>query len=457
MALTEAGRRLMSVHARDDATCTINGRRTSLEGHPMARLLDAIRATGLTGTKEGCGEGECGACGVLLDGVLVNSCLTPLAHADGASITTIEGVADRRDAARSPGGVSRVRRRAVRHLHAGHGARGVRAAVADAGADGRGRPRRARREPVPLHRLHAHLRVRARGGEAAMMPLLDDYQLVVPALARRGARRSRAPAGSAAVRRRHRSDGRARGRSSAGRALRQPAELPRAARHRRTTAWRSRDRRADDLHGDPRSALLARDYPLLGMAARETGGVATQNRGTIGGNIANASPAADTPPVLLVYDAELEIVSAAGHAARAVSCGSTAATRRWISRPGEIVGGFIIPQNEAGTRLRRKLLPQSRHAPRAGDLEGLLRRTRSAWTTGAMPGRADRARQRRADRDPRAGHGRRAPRPAARRGHDRRRRADAPRPRSRRSTTSARPRAIARASPRNLLREFLLY
>ena len=59
----------------------------------MARLLDAIRQSGLTGTKEGCGEGECGACAVLLDGVLVNSCLTPLAHADGAAITTIEGVA----------------------------------------------------------------------------------------------------------------------------------------------------------------------------------------------------------------------------------------------------------------------------------------------------------------------------------------------------------------------------
>ena len=74
-------------------SCTLNGRRTVLEGHPMTRLLDAVRRVGLTGTKEGCGEGECGACGVLLDGALVNSCLTPLAHADGASITTIESVA----------------------------------------------------------------------------------------------------------------------------------------------------------------------------------------------------------------------------------------------------------------------------------------------------------------------------------------------------------------------------
>jgi aerobic carbon-monoxide dehydrogenase small subunit len=61
--------------------------------HPMARLLDALRDAGLTGTKEGCGEGECGACAVLLDGELVNSCLTPVAHADGRSVTTIEGVA----------------------------------------------------------------------------------------------------------------------------------------------------------------------------------------------------------------------------------------------------------------------------------------------------------------------------------------------------------------------------
>jgi carbon-monoxide dehydrogenase small subunit len=66
-----------------------------LEGHPMARLLDVLRASGLTGTKEGCGEGECGACAVLLDGALVNSCLLPLAHAERAALTTIEGVAAR--------------------------------------------------------------------------------------------------------------------------------------------------------------------------------------------------------------------------------------------------------------------------------------------------------------------------------------------------------------------------
>ena len=74
-------------------TCSLNGKRTQLEGHPMERLLDVLRASGMTGVKEGCGEGECGACAVLIDGALVNSCLTPLAHAEGTAITTIEGVA----------------------------------------------------------------------------------------------------------------------------------------------------------------------------------------------------------------------------------------------------------------------------------------------------------------------------------------------------------------------------
>jgi len=73
---------------------TVNGVRRSVRVLPMARLLDVIREDlGLPGTKEGCGEGECGACSVILDGRLVNSCLVPAVQAQGGELLTIEGLA----------------------------------------------------------------------------------------------------------------------------------------------------------------------------------------------------------------------------------------------------------------------------------------------------------------------------------------------------------------------------
>ena len=74
---------------------TVNGAARSVGAYPTERLLDVLRRIGLTGTKEGCGEGECGACSVLMDGELVVSCLIPVAQAEGASLVTIEGVKDR--------------------------------------------------------------------------------------------------------------------------------------------------------------------------------------------------------------------------------------------------------------------------------------------------------------------------------------------------------------------------
>ena len=83
---------------------TVNGRRRRVRVPALKRLLDVLREEcGLTGTKEGCGEGECGACTVLVDGEAVNSCLVATCQVAGRKVTTIEGLS----AARSAGSARR--------------------------------------------------------------------------------------------------------------------------------------------------------------------------------------------------------------------------------------------------------------------------------------------------------------------------------------------------------------
>jgi CO/xanthine dehydrogenase FAD-binding subunit len=96
-------------------------------------------------------------------------------------------------------------------------------------------------------------------------------------------------------------------------------------------------------------AVIQREFPLLCQAARETGSVATQNRGTIGGNIVNASPAADSPPALLVYDAELELVSARG--SRWVPyLGFHTGYKEMLLRPEELLRSIRLPRNKQNWR-----------------------------------------------------------------------------------------------------------
>jgi aerobic carbon-monoxide dehydrogenase small subunit len=79
--------------SKSEISLTVNGQAKTFRAYPMERLLDVLRNQfGLTGAKEGCGEGECGSCSVLVDGALVNSCLLPVLQAQGTKITTIEGL-----------------------------------------------------------------------------------------------------------------------------------------------------------------------------------------------------------------------------------------------------------------------------------------------------------------------------------------------------------------------------
>jgi CO/xanthine dehydrogenase FAD-binding subunit len=96
-----------------------------------------------------------------------------------------------------------------------------------------------------------------------------------------------------------------------------------------------------------RHEIITREFPLLCQAAAETGSIATQNRGTLGGNIANASPAADSPPALFVYDAELELVSASG--SRWVPYhGFWSGYKQMDLRSGELIRRIRLPREKSG-------------------------------------------------------------------------------------------------------------
>ena len=103
-----------------------------------------------------------------------------------------------------------------------------------------------------------------------------------------------------------------------------------------------------------RSPAIDDGYRMLKLAAADTGGIATQNRGTVGGNIANASPAADTPPVLLAYDAELELLSASG-ARRVPYASFHRGYKQMDLTPGELIARIILPPRTVDREYYRKV------------------------------------------------------------------------------------------------------
>ena len=138
-------------------TLTINGRDHAISVEPRRTLADAIREDcGQTGTHIGCEHGVCGACTVIVDGEPVRSCLMFAVQAEGKPIRTVEGLAQRRQAASDAAGLHGAPRPAMRLLHAGLPDAGGRRARARARHQRRGPARRAVVEPVPLHRLPEH-------------------------------------------------------------------------------------------------------------------------------------------------------------------------------------------------------------------------------------------------------------------------------------------------------------
>ncbi len=393
-------------------TLTVNGRPRAIEGPPLRRLLDILREDlELTGTKEGCGEGECGACAVLLDGQLVNACLVPALQLDGSEVLTIEGLgtSDRPDPVQQafleegavqcgfciPGMVMASRalldrdprpsRAEIRRALAGNLCRCTgyerifRAVERAAGAAGAARGRQPTpgvcagslptnpgasrgREPagdVAVHRpsdLAGALALLRDGGEgitvvAGATDLLAEIKLGRPA----------------------------------PRAVLDLTRLPDLAGIMRgaggLTIGAATTFAAIASHADVRA-----HFPALAEAAGQIGAAAIQNRATIGGNLMTASPAADAPPVLLALGASALLASSA--ARREVPlAGFYTGYRRTVRQPGELLLGVRLPWpaadghqafHKVGPRLAQSIAKVSLAAFARLDDRGILRDVRLA-------------------------------------------------------------------------------
>ena len=311
---------------------TVNGRAVEVAVPGGRRLLDVLRLDlGLTGSKEGCGEGECGACSVLVDGEVVDSCLVPVCQVEGKEIRTVEGLAS--DGQLDPiqaaflatGGVQcgictpgmLMAGRAF--LDSGPGTAPTDAAIREAIAGnlcrctGYGKIveaiRLAAADRVPAMAVPESGLARAQDLDRALIDL-DDPASVRPgtlpealALLASGAWRPIAGGTDAMV---ERAAGipDARGYLDLG-----ALDELRGIRLEDGALVLGAATTYDELR---RSPLVGTHVPVLAEMARQVGAVQIQNRGTLGGNIATASPAGDSLPVLLALDAEIVVGSTRG-------------------------------------------------------------------------------------------------------------------------------------------------
>jgi len=342
----------------------VNGVHRDLEVPPLKRLLDVLREDlGLTGAKEGCGEGECGACAVILDGRLVNSCLLPAYRAHGRVVRTVEGLGtpERPD----PVQAAFVAEGAVQCGYCIPGLVMASRVLLDDDADP-SRPRIREALAGNLCRCTGYERVVRAVESAARMPrrACGDEPAAGP-----WAPPQASPGDDAIV--------------HLPTTLREACEL--LARGGVTVVGGATDLgvllheeivstaalldldRVDEVHGvrreggalvigaaTPYADLLrdpdvARDLPCLREAVRTVGAPAIQSLGTLGGNLVNGSPGADAVPPLLALGARVRLVSTAGVREVAADVFFTG-YRATVRHADELVAAVVVPVPAAGTR-----------------------------------------------------------------------------------------------------------
>ncbi|MBL8802662.1 MAG: FAD binding domain-containing protein [Planctomycetes bacterium] len=344
----------------------VNGEARALEVEPLRRLLDVLREDlGLTGTKEGCGEGECGACTVLVDGVAVNSCLVPACQTTGARVETIEGRGFEavQQAFLDEGGAQCgictpgmiVMTRAWLEECAARGVQpdeqGARVALAGnlcrcTGYGAIVRSAIVRRQSNLSHAADAP------GSPVA----LRGVRQIALAPYDRGTEALRSVLEQLATA------------DDTTRVIAGGTDLMVELRTGRTKAARVIDIRAlDELRGlreessglrigaletcaDLRRSPLVRErFDVLSQACAEVGAEQIQARATLGGNLGTASPAADLTPVLLALDARVRLISLAG--ARELALDEfLVGYRRTARRVDELIESIFVPWLASGTR-----------------------------------------------------------------------------------------------------------